>query len=194
MNRPESHLSRLLAPVKRGLSLMIYRAIARVISDEGKLQTWQVDALSDETLDGLERFGAYGLASKPHTGAEAIVVSVGGTRSHGVIIGVEDRRYRLTGLSDGEVALYDDLGQVVHLARNGLKVKSPLPVSIESDVSVAFKAPKITMDADEITATAGLFKTSGTTHLGGSDKAIARHDDAVVAGKVVATSTKVQAG
>jgi len=35
---------------------------------------------------------------------------------------VSDRRYRLTGLAEGEVALYDDLGHKVHLAREGIVI------------------------------------------------------------------------
>ena len=36
------------------------------------------------------------------------------------MVGVEDRRYRLRGLAGGEVAIYDDQGQKVHIKRNGI--------------------------------------------------------------------------
>jgi|GEM_PF-595763 len=162
-------LKRHLRPLKNRVSLMIYRAVVRVVNDAGKLQLHQVDGFADETLDGLERFGSYGLAAHPHPGAEAIVASVASTRSHGVVIAVEDRRYRLKNLQAGEVALYDDLGQVVHLTRDGIVIRSPKPVSIESDESIGFSAPEITLTANTVTVDADLFETSGDTHLGGSD-------------------------
>ena len=194
MKHALAQINKLVDPVKTRIRLMVSRAVVRVVNDAGKLQLLQVSALKGETLDGLEVFGSWGLASRPHAGAEAIIASVGGVRSHAVVIGVEDKRYRLKPLKSGEVALYDDQGQIVILTREGIVIKSPLPVSIESEVSLDLKAPEITMTANTITADADLFETTGDTHLGGSTKAVARHDDTVVAGKVVATSTKVKAG
>ncbi len=51
------------------------------------------------------------------SGAEAITLSVGGHRSHTVVINVDDRRYRLKGLKGGEVALYTDEGDFIHFQR-----------------------------------------------------------------------------
>jgi phage gp45-like len=42
--------------------------------------------------------------------------------SHPIVLVVGDRRYRLKNLQDGEVAIYDDLGQKVHLTRDGIRV------------------------------------------------------------------------
>ncbi|WP_431477838.1 phage baseplate assembly protein domain-containing protein [Massilia eburnea] len=58
-----------------------------------------------------------GFTSVPKPGAEGVVVFVGGNRDHGLVIAVEDRRFRLKGLASGEVAIYDDQGQKVHLTR-----------------------------------------------------------------------------
>ena len=94
-------------------------------------QQIQVRVLQNETLD-VEHIQPYGLTSVPlppsadGTGAEVVVYFIGGSRSGGVALQVGDRRYRLTGLEDGEVALYDDLGQMVHLTRTGIVIKAPL--------------------------------------------------------------------
>jgi len=144
-------------------------------------------ASSIEVLEGLERMMDYGLSSRPLPGAEGLIVSVAGSRGNGVVLALGDRRYRMA-LEEGEVALHDDLGQVVHLTREGIRIASSLRVEIE--------APEISLSAGtEMTlASPKIVLASEDLRLGGEGAtvAVARHDDAVVAGKVVATSTTVK--
>lgn len=109
-------------PFARRIRLMTARAVVRLIDDAMAMQLLQVDLLAGETRDQVERWQQYGFTAHPHPGAEAIALSVGGQRAHTVVIAVDDRRYRLTGLAEGEVAIYDDLGNLVHLMRDRLKV------------------------------------------------------------------------
>lgn len=104
-------ISKMLAPVRRKITLMVSRAVLTLVSDETTMQTIQARLLGEEVLAGLERFQQYGFTSVPFAGAEAIALSLGGNRSHTVIISVDDRRYRLKGLEGGEVALYTDENQ-----------------------------------------------------------------------------------
>lgn len=57
------------------------------------------------------------VAGTAHAGAEAVVLFPSGDRSHGVVISVADRRYRLKGLKSGEVAIYTDEGDSIILKR-----------------------------------------------------------------------------
>lgn len=160
--------------------MMLSRAILTLVDDSKGLQTLQVELLSDEAQDGVERFGEYGLASRPKAGAEAIAASVGGLRSHMVVIGIEDRRFRLKNLAEGEVALYDDLGQVVHLKRDGIAIESPLKVTLE--------APQVVVNADQADIVAD------TVNLGGTGGAkVARVGDTVSGGVITSGSSKVKA-
>lgn len=178
---------RALAPLTRKIMGLIGRCVLTAIDDAPQVQALQISVLDDEIHDGVERFGEYGLTSVPHPGAEGLAVFVGGVRSHGVVVAVEDRRYRLKGLETGEVALYDDLGQVVHLKRDGILVSSSLKVEIA--------APQVTVTADAVDVTAGAVTvTCDNVQLGGAGgKKVALDGDPVVAGKVVASSTKVKA-
>ncbi len=124
--------ARLLAPMARRIRLLASRAVVRMINDAGGLQGVQITLLADETRDQVERFQNYGLTSHPLPGAEGVAVSLGGSRDHLVAIVVDDRRYRLKGLAAGEVALYDDLGQVVHLKRDRILLKSAIKVEVEA--------------------------------------------------------------
>lgn len=114
----------------RKLLMMISRAIINLVDDTKDVQTMQVDALADETHEDLEVFGLYGVGSNPPPGSEAIMAAVGGVRSNSVIIGVNNRTFRLVGLESGEVALFDDVDQVVHLKRDGIYLSSPFKVEI----------------------------------------------------------------
>lgn len=112
-------LRKLLEPLRNRVMLMVARGVVRLVDDGKLLQALQVSFLPGEVRDRLERFGSYGFTSAPHPGAEAVAVFVGGNRDHGLVIAVDDRRYRLRALEEGEVALYDDLGSKVHLRRGG---------------------------------------------------------------------------
>lgn len=128
--------SNLLKPLQRKLAQLASRAVVRIINDGLKMQELQIVGLSDETLDGVERFQNYGFTSVPKSGAEAITLSINGNRSHTAVIVVDDRRYRLKALESGEVALYDDLGQKIVLHRDHIRVTAPKVVIDSDDISL----------------------------------------------------------
>lgn len=166
-------LNRMMAPMADRIKLMVGRAVIAAVDDGAKAQALQIELLADEVQDGVERFQDYGFTSVPHAGAEALVVFVGGTRSHGVAVAIEDRRYRLTGLEGGEVALYDDQGQVIRIGRDGITIDSPFKVTVT--------APQVIVESDAIS-------------LGGEGgAAVARVGDTVAGGLITSGSDKVSA-
>jgi phage baseplate assembly protein V len=174
--------------------LMVGRAILGLVNDATKAQAVQVEMLDDEVQDNVERFQNYGFTSVPHKGAEAVVVCVGGLRSHGIVIATEDRRYRLTGLENGEVALYDDQGQVVKLARDGIYIETDKKVTVNAD-SVAVTAETVEVNAESVAVTAeSVVVTSNDINLGGSGGGkVARVGDTVAGGVITSGSNKVKA-
>lgn len=113
-------LARLLGPLRRSINLMVGRAVVSLVNDALKMQGVQVALLADEVRDNVERFQEYGFTSHPKPGAEAVVVAVGGSRNQLVVIACDDRRYRLAGLAEGEVALYTDEGDKIVLKRGNV--------------------------------------------------------------------------
>lgn len=99
------------------LMLMLARSVVQAANADGALQTLKLSLLADETKDGVEHFETYGLTSNPPPGLEALAAFVGGDRSHGVVIAIADRKYRMKGLQSGEVALYTDEGDYIHFMR-----------------------------------------------------------------------------
>ncbi|MBF0248042.1 MAG: phage baseplate assembly protein [Alphaproteobacteria bacterium] len=164
-------VGKLIAPLKRRVLLMIGRGVIKLIDDAGGIQHVQLVALEGETLDRVERFQEYGFTSAPHPGAEAVLAAAAGDRAHSLVVGVEDRRYRLTGLAGGEVAIYDDLGQVIKLARTGIEVTTG------QSAGVTVNAPVINANVDKVVV------NSNDIHLAGEGGAqIARVGDLVAVG------------
>jgi phage gp45-like len=85
--------------------------------------------------------GASGGASEKKK-AEGLMIFTGGNRSHGVLILAGDRRYRLRGLKEGELALFDDQGQQVHFTRDGIVTSAPKGKKIVAQIMDDEKAPK----------------------------------------------------
>ena len=108
-------MARPARPLMNRIKLAIGRAVLRLVDDDRKLQTLQVEGLKTEVLDGLERFQQYGFTGHPHPGSEAIILALGGMRQHSIVIAIDDRRYRLTALAEGEVAIYSSHGQRIVL-------------------------------------------------------------------------------
>ena len=162
-----AQFDRLIGPLRRRVLLMVGRAVVRVVDDSLKLQAVQVEALQGEVLDGIERWQEYGFSSVPHPGAEAIVAALGGQRQHSVVLAVEDRRYRVTGLEQGEVCIYtdeDDSDQTmphrITLGRNRVIRLEAAGVSMEMDgdgeaATLTVGVGTFVMDVHGVTITVG---------------------------------------
>lgn len=162
-------IDRLLRPLRRGLAQMVTRAVVTLVNDAAKMQTLQLSLLADETLDGAEHWQQYGFTAVPHAGAEALVVSVGGHRAHSVVIACGDRRYRITGMEAGEVAIYTDEEDKIHLKRGRVIDIETHTLNIKAATAVNFDTPLITStgriesDGDQV---AGGISQVGHVHGG----------------------------
>ncbi|CSG07264.1 phage baseplate assembly protein V [Shigella sonnei] len=107
-----------------GFSLrnLISRAVITAVDSARKCQSVGLKMIAGDQKQHVEHLEPYGFTSAAQNGAEGVALFPAGDRSHGVVVVVADRRYRLKGLKRGEVALYDDLGQSVVLTRSGIVV------------------------------------------------------------------------
>lgn len=149
----------MLAPLKRKVLLMLGRAIITAVDDSKGFQELKLELLAGESKEGVERMQNYGFTSKPFTDAEALCGFVGGNRSHGVAFVVDDRRYRLKDLEDGEVAIYTDEGDKIHFKRgNKLEITS-------SDVKVIATSVELGDTASEAVLNGETFQTFFNNHV-----------------------------
>jgi phage baseplate assembly protein V len=110
-------IRRAIEPLTQKVRLMISRGVISMVNDALKCQGVQIQLLADEVREDVERFQEYGYTSVPFKDAEAIYLSVGGNRTHGIVIATEDRRYRPKSLVEGDVCLYTDKGERVYINR-----------------------------------------------------------------------------
>jgi phage baseplate assembly protein V len=115
---------KVVEPIQRRVRLMVGRAVIALVNDAARVQSVQVTLLEGETRDEVERFQEYGFSSVPLPGAEAVMVCVSGNRDHGIVVAVEDRRYRLKDLGPGDAALYDHRGAKIHLSETGILIEA----------------------------------------------------------------------
>ena len=143
-------IERLTAPLRRQLRQLVARGVVRLIDDAAKCQRLQVSLLADETRDRAEHIQPYGLTAHPFPGADAVVLHPFGQRSHPLVILVGDRRYRLTGLAQGEVALYDDQGQKIVLKR-GRKIEVDTDeLIVKAATKARFETPLVEVTGDVV--------------------------------------------
>lgn len=101
---------------------IVARAVVTALNSAKKCQALGLSLIAGEQKEDVEHLEPYGFTSAAQDGAEAVALFPSGDRSHGVVLVVADRRYRLKGLARGEVAVYDDQGQSVTLTRAGIVV------------------------------------------------------------------------
>ena len=137
---------------------MLAKAVTRMVVDTLGRQTAQVEVTKGEVIDDMERMQDYGLSSNPPVaGTDALVAFLGGSREQGVIIRMENRGFRLKALEAGEVALYDDLGNVFKLGREAVDLVAVTKATVSGpEVEVmATTSATVQVGASSITVTPG---------------------------------------
>lgn len=125
---------------------------------EGVIKRFTASGRSDETITNREYFQHYGFTSRPLAGAEAVIINEG---NHFLMIASDDRRYRIA-LENGEVALYTDEGDKIHLKRDKT-------IEIVSGNKLVATAPEVNITAEtKVTMTTPLLEVSGDITAGGN--------------------------
>ncbi|MBG6243069.1 MAG: phage baseplate assembly protein V [Candidatus Symbiopectobacterium sp. Dall1.0] len=168
-------------PIRRALSglRLAYRAVLSRVTPTGGVQTAQVSGLAGESTPDVELFQHYGLTSVPPAGTMAVVLPVGGSTRHSIVIATEHSTYRLQGLESGEVALYTDEGTSITLKRNKI-------IAVEcDDYQVTCKRYQVTaeeragfetpmLSASQAVTAEGPISGHGGMTIEGGDGAVAR--------------------
>jgi phage baseplate assembly protein V len=123
---------------------MLARGTVVLVDALKKMQSLQLRLTADELKDNVEHFEPYGFTSNPLAGAEVLTAFIGGDRSHAVVLVASDRRYRIQELESGEVAIYTDEGDKIHLKRGRIIDIETETLNIKASGSVNFDTPTIT--------------------------------------------------
>lgn len=127
------------------LTRLLARGTVVLAHSANKLQSLQMRLTAGEVNDDMEYFEPYGFTSNPLAGAEGIATFLGGDRSHGVVLVVADRRYRLKALAAGEVAIYTDEGDKIHFKRGRVIDIDTATLNIRACSGVTIDSPTLSM-------------------------------------------------
>ncbi len=148
-----------LAILQRRLSNLWQRGTLKLVDDSTDIQQLQVALRSGQVRDKREHPTNYGFTHHPPASLVDIhMASQGGNTAKGVVIVVGDRQFRLKDLQEGEVALYDDQGQYIKLARDntievitsGQIIAQCTTATIEASESCTLDTPLTTCTGDVV--------------------------------------------
>ena len=133
----------------RGIVTSVIEGLIKLFSATGR-----PDALGgSETFDQREYFQHYGFTSRPKPGAELIIIREG---NHIIAVASDDRRYRLA-MAEGEMAIYDWLGQHVHLKADGtIQVVGINEIHATAPLLTVTASSKVTLDTPTVEATGNI--------------------------------------
>lgn len=113
-------MQNIFSRLQRNLARLWLRAVIQRLNNTTACQQADISMIAGETKASMEYLEPYSFTSTAHAGAEGVALFLAGDRSHGIVINVTDRRYRLKGLKSGEGAIYTDEGDSIVLKRGRL--------------------------------------------------------------------------
>ena len=129
---------------------MIARGVLEKTDDTSGVQVLGLSILEGERKDNVERFQNYGFTSSPTGEAEAIVVFPGGDRSAGVVVALDERGTRMTGLNPGEVAIYTNEGDSIVLGVTNEITITTRRLVITATEAVRMETPLLEVTGDVV--------------------------------------------
>lgn len=111
----------------RRISTMLWKGRITTVNDSGSVQMVQV-ALNPQEVKDTPRLAEYGFNSNPPVGSDVVMLCFGGNRTNGVVVATNHQGSRKKGLGSGEVVIYDNKGQSIHLTASGIVITAPLGV------------------------------------------------------------------
>lgn len=173
-------INKLLEPLRRKMRQMVTRGVVTLVDPATLMQSLQVELLSGEVLDKVEHFEGYGFTAHPNDGAEVLAVSLNGRRAHTIVLAAADRRYRLKNLAKGEVAIYTDEGDVIHLKNgNEIYINTANKLTVVATNKVDVTAPAVNIIAStKVTMTTPECEITGKLTVGQSINAAGQIDSA----------------
>jgi phage baseplate assembly protein V len=135
-------------------------------SDKSKQQRIKLSGLKGEELDKVVHAQSYGMSSVPPKGSEGVLLTQGGRADRSQVLALEHPDSRPRNRKVGEVTIYDDQAQEIHISRDGIRIKggkNDLPMQI--DIGSA----RVTITKDQITLKCAKIVLDGDVYLGGAD-------------------------
>jgi len=143
---------------------LAYRARLSGLSKGAAVQLVQAEALAGETIQAAELVQQFGFTSGPPDGTQLIILPLGGSTAHSVIIATENGSYRVD-VASGEACLYSMWGDKVHVRQERIEVETKT-LHIKASEQVIFETPALSMVGTGGGAAAATF--TGSLHTTGA--------------------------
>ncbi|BAS67614.1 phage baseplate assembly protein domain-containing protein [Bathymodiolus septemdierum thioautotrophic gill symbiont] len=143
--------------------LKLILSVGSVVGSDQTSQT--VDFSDSETSKNIQFAQCYGIEVYPLPGSKAVTVFNAGDRSQGISIGCVDRRHTHT-LEPGDVMLYDNRNQFVHLKNSGIDIKVVGNLNINATGNIAITSQTLSHNGINVGDTHNHPQNSGD-HFGG---------------------------
>lgn len=129
-------VNQMVAPLARRVRLVASRGTITAVNDTDGVQTCQVTLLSGERISDVQVVQMFGSSGHTLPGATCVVLCMGGSRSHPVVIALDHPAHRFRDLEPGEWVAYNAVGDFIRLKSDGTAhVKAALKVLLETPLS-----------------------------------------------------------
>ena len=133
-----------------------------ILLTDGKTQSYQIKVANEELVENTKYIENYGITSKAPKGSETIAFAIQGNAGNIVLLNIGNRQLRFKDLKDGEVAMYDNSGNYIHMKNSGkMKVKAPEEVEVETKAVLVKASAKVVVQAPEVTVDSQLINLGG---------------------------------
>jgi len=123
--------------------LKLILSVGNVITTNQTIQT--VDFASGEVPENIKYAQGYGIEVYPLPGSKSVAIFNAGDRSQGISILTVDKRHTHE-LEAGDVMLYDNRDQFVHLKNSGIDINVVGELNITATGNINMNATKINLN------------------------------------------------
>ena len=113
-------MKQLISKLSRRIYNLFTRGRLYSCEDSTTIQQVQISGLNTDVMGQVERFQNYGISSNP-VGGDVVFARLQGSSDKPIVI-VAQGSGRPTGLSSGDVVIYDDKGQTIKLSSSGIEI------------------------------------------------------------------------
>lgn len=185
--------SRAIKPIKNRIMMLVGRCVLLATTDSEGIQKIKAQVLAGETMEDIERFQNYGMTSNVPDGGEGVIVFPFGNREHGICVVLDNRKFRLKGLAKGEVALFTDEGDTIHMKRgNKIEINAQSQVDVNTTNATVNASGSTTINSPNTTAT-GNMNVDGNLVVGGNATVTGNTTSANVIGTTAVSAPAIAA-
>jgi phage baseplate assembly protein V len=122
-------------------SRQAFRGVLQSLKPTTRVQRAQVAGLAGEVVPDAELMQHFGFTSRVPSGAQLVVLPVGGKTSQSVVVATEHGSFRIALAADGETCIYSQWGDRVYL-------KADRSILVQAAAKVEVQAPLATFSGN----------------------------------------------